>query len=198
MAIHLGVHNYLVVDGKCKESLEETRRLITKEVVHMPNVNMSVISLSASKTLLAGHLLDDCSDGKVELLKGEQLKQIQDKFYKLNFPNIHNLIPFFKHHENGGYIDSILELKSKSQYDYIQECCFLGQVIGQKVFIFKMSINGVGSGTSFVTWMELARDLQNAWTMFDHVKRVTGWTTMVCHVYNSAYCKMMTIAVYDM
>ncbi len=46
--------------------------------------------------------------------------------------------------------------------------------------------------------MELARDLQNAWTMFDHVKRVTGWTTMVCHVYNSAYCKMMTIAVYDM
>jgi hypothetical protein len=58
---------------------------------------MFVISLSVSKTLLAGHLLDDYSDGKVELLKGEQLKQIQDKFYKLNFPNIHNLIPFFKH-----------------------------------------------------------------------------------------------------
>jgi hypothetical protein len=47
--------------------------------------------------------------------------------------------------------DNILKLKSKSWYDYIQECCFQGQVPGQKLFIFKMSINGVGSGISFVT-----------------------------------------------
>ncbi len=74
---------------------------------------------------------------------------------------LHNLYydASFKHHLGGGYIDSILELKSKSQYDYIQECYFLGQVLGQKLFIFKMSINGVGSGVSFVTRMQLARDL---------------------------------------
>jgi len=33
--------------------------------------------------------------------------------------------------------------------------------------------------------------------MFDHVKRVVGWTTMACHVYNLAYCKMMTIVICD-
>jgi hypothetical protein len=53
-------------------------------------------------------------------------------------------------------------LKSKNWYDYIQECCSLGQVLGQMVFIFKMSINGVGNGVSLVTRMQLVRDLQNA------------------------------------
>jgi len=119
------------------------------------------------------------------------MEQIQDKFYELNSPNVRNLVAFFKHHlkggyidsvrnlvvffkhhSRGGYIDSIFELKSKSQYDYIQECCFLGQVYGQKVFIFKMSINGVGSGVSLV--MQPIRDLQNVWIMFDHVKHVAG------------------------
>jgi hypothetical protein len=34
--------------------------------------------------------------------------------------------------------------------------------------------------------------------MFDHVKHVLGWTTMVCHVYDHVYCKMLTIVVCDM
>ncbi len=63
--IHLGVHNHPIVDGKCKESLEETKRLIIKEVNCTPNVKMYVISLSANKTFFAKHLLDDYSDGKV-------------------------------------------------------------------------------------------------------------------------------------
>jgi hypothetical protein len=47
------------------------------------------------------------------------------------------LVAAFKHHASRGYIDNILELKSKSHYDYIQEHCFLGQVVGQKVFHFQ-------------------------------------------------------------
>jgi len=89
---------------------------------------MFAISLSASKTFLARHLLDDYSDGKVEFFKGEQMEQIQNNFYELSSPNICNLIASFKHHPSGGYIDNILELKSKS---------FLGQVFGQKVFFSK-------------------------------------------------------------
>jgi hypothetical protein len=46
--------------------------------------------------------------------------------------------------------------------------------------------------------MQHVRDLQNAWIIFDHVKRVASWTTMVCHVYDLAYCKVLTIAVCDM
>ncbi len=34
--------------------------------------------------------------------------------------------------------------------------------------------------------------------MFDHVKCVASWTTMVCDVYGLAYCKMLTIMVCDM
>lgn len=34
--------------------------------------------------------------------------------------------------------------------------------------------------------------------MFDHIKRVKHWTTMAYHVYDNAYCKVMTIAVCDM
>jgi len=41
-------------------------------------------------------------------------------------------------------------------------------------------------------------DLQNAWMMFDHVKRVQGWMTMACHFYDLIYCKVMMIVVYDM
>ncbi len=74
MAIHLRVHNHPVEDGKCKESLEETRRLIVEEVDCTLNVNMFVIFLSADKTFLARHLLNDYNNGKVELLKGEQLE----------------------------------------------------------------------------------------------------------------------------
>jgi hypothetical protein len=32
----------------------------------------------------------------------------------------------------------------------------------------------------------------------NHVKHVVGWTTMVYHVYDPVYCKVLTIAVCDM
>jgi len=81
------------------------------------------------------------------------LEQIQDKLCEFSSPNVCNVVVSFKHHSGGGYIDNILELESKSWYDYIQECYFSGQVHGQKVFMFKMSINGVESGISLITQM---------------------------------------------
>ena len=45
--------------------------------------------------------------------------------------------------------------------------------------------------------MQLGRDLEHAWIMFDHVKHVKNWTTMACHVYDSAYCRVMIIVVCD-
>jgi len=51
--------------------------LIIEGVDCMLDVKISLISLSASKTFLASYLLDDdCSDGIMELLKGEQLDHI--------------------------------------------------------------------------------------------------------------------------
>ncbi len=50
----------------------------------------------------------------MELLKGEQLEHIQVKFCEQNFPNVRNLVASFKRHSGGGYINNILELKSKN------------------------------------------------------------------------------------
>jgi hypothetical protein len=51
--------------------MDETRRLIAKEVDHTLDMKISTISLSASKSFLARHVLDDSGDGMVELLKDE-------------------------------------------------------------------------------------------------------------------------------
>jgi hypothetical protein len=60
-----------MADGKCKESMDETKRLIVEEVNHMFDAKIYVISLGATKTFLPMHLLDDNGDGIVELLNNE-------------------------------------------------------------------------------------------------------------------------------
>jgi hypothetical protein len=88
-------------------------------------------------------------------------------------------------------------LRGCSHWVYVQDNKFLGQGLdSNKVFVFKMS--EVGPDVHLVKQMQLGGDLESAWIMFDHVKRVKHWTTMVCHVYDSTYCQVMTIAVYDM
>jgi hypothetical protein len=37
--------------------------------------------------------------------------------------------------------DNIFQLRFKSHYDYIKKCYFPSQIYGQRVFIFKISIN---------------------------------------------------------
>ncbi len=69
--IHFRVHKHFVANGKCKESMDETTRLIAKEVDHTLDMKISTISLSANKTFLARHVLDDSGDGMVELLDDE-------------------------------------------------------------------------------------------------------------------------------
>jgi hypothetical protein len=95
-------------------------------------------------------------------------------------------------------MDNVLPLKSKNPCDYIQDSCFLRQMVGQKVLLFKMSLYGLICGVDLVRCMQPGGDLQNCWLMFDHVKCVQEWTTVACHVYNLMYCKMFTIAIYNM
>ncbi len=61
-----------------------------------------------------------------------------------------------------------------------------------------MFVHGDGSGCDLVKHMQSKGDLQIAWIMFDYVKRVESWTTLVCHVYNSFYYKVMMIVICDM
>ncbi len=68
--IYLGVHKHLVADGKCKEFVDNTRRLIAKEVDCTFDAKIFVISLNVNFTLLAKHMFDDCSDDIMEHLNG--------------------------------------------------------------------------------------------------------------------------------
>jgi hypothetical protein len=87
----------------------------------------------------------------MEFLKGEKLNQAMLKFIPLCSPNIHNLILSIKHCPgNMGSLDSIFIFKSLSPYDYIQDNFFLKQQFGQKVYLFKMLIDGDGSGVNLV------------------------------------------------
>jgi hypothetical protein len=58
-------------------------------------------------------------------------------------------------------MDSILLLKLKNPYDYIQEGYFLGQMARLTVFLFKMSFHGSTSGVDLVKHMQLGGDLQD-------------------------------------
>ncbi len=96
-------------------------------------------------------------------------------------------------------MESIRKLRGSSTWAFVQESKFPGQGLEvDKVFVFKMSEVGPSNGVDLVKQMQNGGDLQDAWVMFNHVKRVKGWTTMACHVYHSQYCRVMTIAMCDM
>jgi hypothetical protein len=88
-----------------------------------------------------------------EVLKGHRFNEIQEKIIVLSSLNVCNLVAYFKHRPSGGYSHNILELKSRSHYDFIQECCFQGQISSQKAFFSKMFVDGVGSGVGLVARM---------------------------------------------
>jgi hypothetical protein len=109
----------------------------------------------------------------MEFLKGEKQNQMLLKFTPSCSPGICNFIASLKQHpSNSGSIDYILKLKALSSYDYIYDNCFLGQQVGQNVYLFKTSINGAMFGFDLVWRMQLGDDLQNAWMMFYHITYV--------------------------
>lgn len=119
-----------------------------------PDGNNSTIALAVSKTFLAQQLFNASVIGLVQHLKGDMLYQVMEKFLPFCSPNIQNMILTFQHHPgNKGYIDNILLLKSTSTYDYIQYSYFLGQLFGQKVFLFKMFLDSAKCGVDLVQQM---------------------------------------------
>ena len=46
--------------------------------------------------------------------------------------------------------------------------------------------------------MQVGGDMKHLWIIFDHVKCMKDWTTLMYHVYNSKCYKVLTIACCDM
>ena len=196
-AIHTGRHVHLVFDGVCLDSLDLMYDCVAQEVAKTPNAKNFAIVMGASKKFLADWLLRP-TPGQAHL-QGASLDNVMDKFSNLLSPNIQNFVSGCKRFVCGGMgpMDSIMALKDYSGFKFIHENKFPGQSKG-KVFVFKMSVDRSGSGVNLVKRMQPEGDLQDCWIMFDHVKWVENWTTMAFHVYDNKYCKVMTIAIYDM
>ncbi len=126
--IHLGLHLHSIIDDRCRKIVDESKKLIEEEVNRTPIAKIFAISLSANKSSLVKHLFNDSDDNNWEVFKDHQLKEIQDKFIVLSLSHVRNLVALFKNYPSGGYIDNILELKSKNHNNFIQECCFPGQI----------------------------------------------------------------------
>ena len=166
-------------------------------VERTPQATVNKNVMKASKDLLGEYFL--CSkDNPPMVLTLKELKPIFDSCKDLNSPSLRNRVYTFKYQWRFGVMDGITKLRGLRIWAYILRNIFPGQGDGSnKVFIFEMSEVGLDSGVDLVMWMQLGRDLELAWFMFDHVKRITNWTTMACHVYDSTYQCVMTIVCCD-
>ncbi len=53
--------------------------------------------IGVSKIFILKHLLNKDGQGLMEILKGDKLRQVMEKFLALFFPNVQNLVASFKH-----------------------------------------------------------------------------------------------------
>jgi hypothetical protein len=194
--IHLRMHNHPVSDGIYRETLDTISGLIAQEVSKTPTTKNYAIAIATSIEFLDKYLIHSGPRPK-KMLRGHELEDVLDKFEHLSSPNLRNTISLSKSSGKRGEYDSIMAMKRFTRIKYIHSNIFPGQG-KDKVYVFKMLVDGPRSGVDLVKCMQPGGDLENAWLIFDHVKRVQEWTTMVCHVYDVAYYKVMTIAVCDM
>ena len=195
--IHLGHHSHPVKVGDYRHSCKKIDALIEEHVDWTPQAIVSKIVMETSKDLL-GQYLTRNEDDPPTVLSLNELEPVFDSCKELNSPSLQNRVYTFKCLQRFGVMDGITKLRGLSNWAYIQRNMFSGQGDdSEKVFIFKMSEIGSSSGVDLVRRMQPHGDLEHAWIMFDHVKRVTNWTTMACHVYDATYQRVMTIACCD-
>jgi hypothetical protein len=88
VAIHLGMHDHPMVEGRSWETLYQVKSLVKEEMFHTSKAIVSAIALVTSKTFLFKHLLNKDEEGLVEVFKGNKLCLVMDKFITLPSPNI--------------------------------------------------------------------------------------------------------------
>jgi hypothetical protein len=154
--IHLGVHEHHVSNGTCRESLDMAYQCVANEVIKIPTAKNSAIVMAASKQFLADYLLKSPSNGEGHHLVGESLEVLMNKFSTLASPNFRNFVSGSKRFVRSemGTMNSIMALKDHSGFKYVHGSRFTGQS-KDKVFVFKMSVDLLGSGVDLVKRMQL-------------------------------------------
>jgi hypothetical protein len=89
------MHGHPMAEGHSREMFKQVKSLIQEEAFDTLGVTMLAIALATSKTFLLEHLLNKDGQGLVEVLKGDKLRQVMDKFIALFSPIVWNLITSF-------------------------------------------------------------------------------------------------------
>jgi len=92
--IHLGTHDHPLAKGRSRSFFDQVKSMVKEEMFHTPGANVSTIVLATSKTFLFEPLLNEDGQGPMEVLKGNKLHQLMDKFIVLSSPNVRNLVAF--------------------------------------------------------------------------------------------------------
>jgi hypothetical protein len=172
---------------------------VTNKVLKTSTAKKSAIVMATNKQFLADYLLKSPANVEGHHLVGSSLEVVMDKFSTLVSPNCCNFVSRSKRFLRSGMgtMDGIMALKNHSAFKFVHSSWFPGQS-KDKMFVFKMSIDLPGSGVELVNRMQVGWDMKNSCIMFDHVKRLMDWTTMTYQLYDSRYCKVLTIACCDM
>ena len=78
--IYLGMHDYPISNGICRESLDMIYQCVANEVLKTPTATKSTIVLGASKQLLADYLFKSPTISEGHHLVGSSLEVVRDKF----------------------------------------------------------------------------------------------------------------------
>lgn len=113
---------------------------------------------------------------------------------------LHPTSRILSHHSNMGTLDVTHWIVSfnwrRIVHMIISKIMYFQNMVPQRYF-FKMAF-WWREWNDFVACMQLGKDLQAVWLMFNHYKHVKEWTTMACHVCDPIYFKVLTIVVCDM
>ena len=123
---HLGVHEYPVSNGTCRESLDMAYQCVTNEAMKSSSAKNSAIVMTTSKKFLADYLLKSPSNGEGHHLAGLSLEVVMDKFSTIGFPNCRNFVSSSKRFvcSGMGTMDSIMALKDHSGFKYVHDSTF--------------------------------------------------------------------------
>jgi len=108
--------------------------------------NLAIV-LSTSEDFLCNYLFYN-GEGEKEMLKGEKMEEVIDRFQHLSNPNIQNVISSFRLNNQGGVIDNIMFMKKESKFEFIHDNIFPSQG-KEKVYISRC----------------LLKDLEVEWTL---------------------------------
>ena len=104
------MQNHLVSNGICQETLDTISRLIAPKLSKTPAAKNSTIAMVANKEFLDKFLIHSGLEPK-KMLRGQELKDVLDKFEHLSSPNLRNMISLSRSGSKRRAYDSIMAMQ---------------------------------------------------------------------------------------